>query len=299
MSALVLGLPGYTALAARLAESIGSDTGQLDFRRFPDGESYVRISSSVAGQDVVVAASLDRPDPKVIPLLFALETARELGARSVGLVAPYLSYMRQDRRFLEGEAVAARLFARVLSRSTDWIVTVDPHLHRIHDLSEVYAVPTRVVHAAGAIAAWVATNVERPLFVGPDEESEQWVSDVAARASSPCVVLRKIRRSDRDVEVSVPEVDRWREHTPVLVDDIVSTGRTLIETIGHLKRAGMRPPVCVAVHGIFADGSAEGLAAEGATVITCNTVIHPTNAIDLVPELAEAITDMLTKGNTP
>jgi ribose-phosphate pyrophosphokinase len=293
MSPVVLALPGYESLGAGIAAHLHADAGSLEVRRFPDGESYVRIGSAVHGRDAIVVGGLDRPDPKVIALLFALETARELGAARVGLVAPYLAYMRQDRRFHDGEAVAARLFGRVLSRSTDWLVTVDPHLHRIHDLSEVYAIPTRVVHAAPAIAEWVLTHVEHALFIGPDEESGQWVSDVARQAKAPSVVLEKIRRGDRDVEVSVPDIGRWRDHVPVLVDDIVSTGRTLLETVGHLRRAGMRPPICVAVHGIFADGAAESLASAGARVVTCNTVLHPTNAIDLTPALGQAVAGLL------
>jgi ribose-phosphate pyrophosphokinase len=292
MTPVVLSLPGSEETGARLVERLAGDLGVLAVRSFPDGESYVRLVSPVQDRDVIVVCGLQRPDPKVVPLLFALETARELGARRVGLVAPYLCYMRQDRAFQQGEAVAARLFARVLSRSIDWLVTVDPHLHRIHDLSEVYAVPTRVVHAAPAVAAWVREQVERPLLVGPDIESEQWVSDVAARAGAPWIGLRKTRRGDRDVEVSVPDVERWKEHVPVLIDDIVSTGRTLLQTIGHLKRAGMQPPVCVVVHGLFAEGADQALAAAGARVVTCNSVAHPTNGIDLVPLLADAVQAM-------
>ena len=293
MNPVVLPLHGFETFASHIAEAVGGELGRLEQRHFPDGESYVRIVTPVAGRDVVVAAALDRPDPKVLPLLFALETARELGARSVGLVAPYLCYMRQDRRFHEGEAVAARLFGRILSRSIDWLVTVDPHLHRIHDLGQVYSVATRVVHAAPAIAAWVSREVERPLFVGPDEESEQWVKDVADRAGAPSIVLTKIRRGDRDVEVSVPDVVRWRAHTPVLVDDIVSTGRTLLETVDHLRRAGLPSPTCIAVHGLFAEGASEGLEKAGARMITCNTIAHPTNQIDLTAELARAVRELI------
>jgi ribose-phosphate pyrophosphokinase len=289
MTPLVLSMPGYEQPAERLTEELGAERGELAVRSFPDGESHVRLVTPVRDREVIVVCGLERPDPKVLPLLFALETARELGAVRVGLVAPYLCYMRQDRAFQEGEAVAARLFAQVLSRSLDWLVTVDPHLHRIHDLAEIYTVPALVVHAAPALAAWIQQHVQRPLLVGPDIESEQWVSAVAARAGAPWISLRKTRRGDRDVEVSVPDVERWRDHVPVLVDDIVSTGRTLLETIGHLGRAGMRAPVCAVVHGLFAEGADQALAAAGATVVTCNSVAHPTNRIDLVPALAEAV----------
>jgi ribose-phosphate pyrophosphokinase len=289
MKPLVLSMPGYEQPAARLSEALGAERGELAVRSFPDGESHVRLVTPVRGREVIVVCGLERPDPKVVPLLFALETARELGAARTGLVAPYLCYMRQDRAFQEGEAVAARLFAKVLSRSLDWLVTVDPHLHRIHDLAEIYTVPASVVHAAPAVAAWIQQHVQRPLLVGPDVESEQWVSDVAARAGAPWISLRKTRRGDRDVEVSVPDVERWKDHVPVLIDDIVSTGRTLLETLGHLGRAGMRAPVCVVVHGLFVEGADQALVQAGAAVVTCNSVAHPTNRIDLVPALAQAV----------
>jgi ribose-phosphate pyrophosphokinase len=147
-------------------------------------------------------------------------------------------------------------------------------------------------HAAPALAAWIGAEVERPLLIGPDEESEQWVADVAARAGAPWSGLRKTRRGDRDVSVTVPDVERSRDHVPVLVDDIVSTGRTLLETIGHLGRAGMRPPVCVAVHGLFADAADARLAEAGATVVTTDAVGHATNRIALRPLLADAVRDL-------
>lgn len=292
MNPVVFALPGSERAADDLCARLSLDRGALETRRFPDGESYVRIATAVQDRPVVVVCGLDRPDPKLVSLLFTLETCHELGASRVGLVAPYLCYLRQDRAFREGEAVGARLFARVLSRSLDWLVTVDPHLHRIHDLSEVYSIPCRVVHAAPSVAEWIRAEVERPLLIGPDEESEQWVADVAARAGVPWIGLRKTRRGDRDVAVTVPNVEQWKDHVPVLVDDIVSTGRTLLETVAHLARAGMRPPTCVVVHALFAEGADARLAEAGATVATTDSVAHPTNQIALGPMLAAAVREL-------
>lgn len=136
----------------------------------------------------------------------------------------------------------------------------------------------------------IRANVERPLLIGPDAESEQWVAAVAQAAEAPHVVLQKIRRGERDVDVTVPQLERWRDATPVLVDDIVSTACTMIETIRHLRRAGMRPPVCVAVHGVFANGALhELLKARASRVVTSNTIPHASNAIDVTGLLAEAV----------
>lgn len=264
--------------------------GVANLRRFPDGETYVRLDSPVRGRDVACVCTLDRPDDKILPLLFLAATARDLGASSVGLVAPYLAYMRQDRRFVDGEGVTSSYFASVLSTSFDWLVTVDPHLHRLTSLAEIYTVPTTVVHAAAQVAAWISTHIRRPLLVGPDAESAQWVASVAHMAGAPSIVLEKVRRGDRDVVVTVPNVDQWRDHTPVLVDDIVSTAKTMIETVHHLRRAELPAPVCIGVHPVFAPGAYEELSTSGAAkVVTCNTIQHPSNQIDLSEDLAEAI----------
>ncbi|MGX6571297.1 ribose-phosphate pyrophosphokinase [Cupriavidus necator] len=294
MTPLVLAMPGNEAMAGQLALALGAELGMATVRRFPDGESYVRVESAVQGRPVVIVCTLDRPDDKLIPLLLLAAAARENGAADVGLVAPYLAYMRQDVRFHPGETVSAQHFATWLSRGFDWLATVDPHLHRITDLSQVYAIPTRHVHAASAMAAWLRAHVTRPVLVGPDEESGQWVADVAQRAEAPLVVLRKSRKGDRDVEVSVPDVDRWRDYTPVLVDDIVSTGRTMIETIGHLRRAGMAAPICIAIHAVFSGSAARELESAGAgRVVSCDTVVHPSNAISVAPDLASAVRELL------
>ncbi len=294
MRPLLLPLPGNEGAAEGIAARVDGECGRLTVRRFPDGESYVRLDAAVDGRSIVLVCTLDRPDQKLLPLLFAAAAARELGAARIGLVAPYLAYMRQDRRFEEGEAVTSRHFASLISNGVDWLVTVDPHLHRISSLGDVYPIEVRVVRAASRVAEWIAANVERPLLVGPDAESVQWVRAVAA-GSSPYIVLTKVRRGDRDVEVSVPEVGRWSDHTPVLVDDIVSTARTMIETVGHLRRAGLRPPVCVGVHAILAGSAYQDLLAAGAALVaTSNTIPHASNAIDLTEAIAEAVRDIVT-----
>lgn len=264
-------------------------------RHFPDDEAYIRFACDVAGHEVAFVCTLDRPDPKVLPLLFAAATARELGATHVGLIAPYLAYMRQDRRFKPGEAITSQCFARLMSNTFDWLVTIDPHLHRLSSLEDIYTIPARVGHAAPLIGAWIGETVETPVLIGPDNESEQWVADVAADADAPHLVLSKVRHGDRDVEVSIPDIERWQDRTPVLVDDIISTAHTMMETIAHLRRLEMRAPVCIAIHGIFAGEAFEALKAEGAgAVVTTNTVRHESNRIDVSGILAKAVQGLMS-----
>ncbi len=291
---IIFALPGNEALAAALASHLHASVGELAIRRFPDGETYLRFVTPVTGSKVVLACSLHHPDDQVMPLLFAAATAKELGAAAVGLVTPYLGYMRQDKRFNEGEAVTSALFARLLSQHIDWLVTVDPHLHRWHSLDEIYAVPSAVVPAAPLLAAWIKANVNSPVLIGPDAESEQWVSAVARDAGAPHVVLEKIRRGDRNVSVSIPDPEVLRGRTPVLVDDIISTGRTMIAAARHALAQGLPTPVCIGVHAVFAGDAYEALLTAGAArVVTTNTIPQATGVIDVSAAIAAAAAGLL------
>lgn len=288
---LVLALPDGTQLANALAQQLGCAHGELALHIFPDGETLVRIDAPVQGRTVVLAGSLHRPDGKTLPLLFAADAARDLGATRVGLVAPYLAYMRQDKRFHPGEAITSRSYARLLSSSLDFLVTVDPHLHRWHSLNELYPIRCQAVAAAPAIAQWLGRHVRDPLLVGPDSESEQWVAEVARLVQAPHVVLSKTRRGDHDVSVELPRSDGgWAGRTPVLLDDILSTGHTVLASAQALREAGLPPPLCVVVHALFEpDALTRLLHGNVQRVVSCDSIPHPSNAIALAPALADAL----------
>jgi ribose-phosphate pyrophosphokinase len=282
-------MPRNERLAGGLAAKLECEIGPIEMRQFPDGETYLRLLTSPSGRAVVIVCTLDHPDDKLLSLLFAAATARELKASMVGLVSPYLAYMRQDRRFKPGEAVTSRQVARLLSEAFDWLVTVDPHLHRYGSLAEIYSIPTRIIHAAPLISQWIRMNVANPLIIGPDSESEQWVAAVAKEAGAPHSVLEKTRHGDRSVEIKLRDLDQWKGCTPILVDDIISSGRTMLEAVRLLAAQGWAAPVCIAVHGLFADQSDVLLVQAGARVVTSNSVPHLTNGIDLTALLVDAI----------
>ena len=296
MSLTVLPFPEDVRLATDVAATLGARLGRLDWHRFPDGESLVTLDQDIEGSDIVLFAGLKEPDQKALPLRFAAQTARDFGARSVGLVAPYLAYMRQDKRFHPGEAISARLFAQFLDESVDWLVTVDPHLHRIASLDSIFRIPTTTLSAAPYLAKWIQREVARPVLIGPDSESAQWVADVALAAHAPYEVLEKLRRGDRDVEVSLPNADALRGYTPVLVDDIVSSGHTLVATLEHLGKLGLPPAVCVVIHPIFAGDAWQALAKAGAgRIVSTDSILHPSNAIALSGAIARAIEERVAK----
>jgi ribose-phosphate pyrophosphokinase len=290
MSPIVLAFPGIEAAARDTAAALGLDVDYVKLHRFPDGESLVTLPENLGARDVILVATLRDTDSIALPLRFAAATARELGARRVGLVAPYLAYMRQDRRFAPGQAVSAPLFAGFLEDSFDWIVTVDPHLHRIPSLDRLFGIPTVRVESAPLIADWIAAEIPDAVILGPDSESQQWVAKVAQMAGRPYEVLTKVRSGDRLVDVSVPQSDELLHGTPVVLDDIASSGHTMIRAIERLRAAGTKPPVCVIIHAVFAGSAYQDiLAADAARVVTTDSIPHKSNAISLVDPLAAAI----------
>lgn len=294
MSRVLLPFPSQRALADAMASTLDARIGRLDWRRFPDGESLVAIDDKLENSSVAIIASLHHPDELALALRFAAKTAREFGAMSVGLIAPYLAYMRQDKRFHPGEAISAPLFAGFLEDCFDWLVTADPHLHRNPDLGSLYRIPARRVVTAPLVAEWIRKNVPGGIVIGPDSESEQWVSDIARRAGLPYQILAKIRNGDRDVEVSLPDIDAAHGLTPIIVDDIVSSGRTIIETLTQLRKLGLPPAICIAIHAVFAQDAYHNLLAAGASqVVSTDSITHFSNAISLAPLLASASADLL------
>ncbi|HYM35428.1 MAG TPA: ribose-phosphate pyrophosphokinase, partial [Steroidobacteraceae bacterium] len=286
---LIVAMPGNEPMTHALAKALDAEVGQIEFRSFPDGETYLRYLTEVAERTLILVCTLDRPNSKFLPLLFAAATARELFSAKIGLVAPYLAYMRQDRRFNSGEAVTSRQIAHLLSDAFDWLITIDPHLHRYSSLGEIYRIPTQVVHAAPLISEWIKAHVANSFIIGPDSESEQWVSSIARYVGAPYTVLEKTRYGDRNVEIVVGTLDQLNDRTPVLVDDIISSGRTMIEPVRQIKMRKTPAPICIAVHGVFADNSDRLLTQAGARVVTTNSISHDSNEVDVTPALAEGI----------
>lgn len=289
---ILIPLPGNEHLAAGIAGAIDAEIGMLEMHQFPDGETYLRFACDVAGRSVILLCTLARPNELVMPLLLAADAARDLGASEVALVAPYLAYMRQDRRFRSGEAVSSRTFARLLSNAFDWFVTVDPHLHRYASLDTIYSIRSRVVQAAPSIARWIEANVTDPVIVGPDIESEQWVSGVARLIGAPHFVLTKSRTGDRRVSVTLPDIEPFAHRRPVIVDDIGSSGQTLVAAVRELNGAGFETSCCIVVHALF-DRKVEDLFDDRSVeIVSTDTVAHATNAIALGGDLAKAVEEM-------
>jgi ribose-phosphate pyrophosphokinase len=276
--------------ARRLARECGRPPALIERHRFPDGELKLRLPA-VLPEQVVLLRSLAWPNEKLVELLLAARTARELGARHLSLVAPYLGYMRQDAAFVSGEAVSQRIVGTFLAGLFDCVITVDPHLHRIDRLQEAVPIDAAIaVSAAPAIGVFLRQQCAGALVIGPDEESEQWVRDAAEAGGLQWAVAHKTRRGDRDVTVELP-TENVRGRAVVLLDDVASTGTTLARAAHGLRAAGARQIDALVTHGLFVGDALAALGAAGiGRIWSTDTVAHVTNAISIVPLVAAALT---------
>lgn len=289
MNTIIFSFPQNNKIANIITKKLKLEKGLVKIHDFPDGETYIKINSDVKNKKVILFYSLDHPNNKILLLLFMAQALKELGANEICLVSPYLPYMRQDKQFKPGEAVTSIIFAKFISSFIDNIVTVDPHLHRIKNISDIYSIPTTTLHATKPIAEWIKNNIDSPLIIGPDEESIQWVSDIAEYSKAPFVIAKKARVSDNNVIIEVPEIYDGNK-TPVLFDDIISTGATMHTVLQQLLLKKFKKPTCIVIHALLSQKTYDQLLQAGAQqIVSCNTIQHPSNKIDITDILLEGI----------
>ena len=302
MSKVVIqSLPTGGGDAKRLAALLGLPLQEIALHRFPDGE--MRVTVGPAAPTTIIYGSLDQPNDKLVAILFAAEALRRAGASRLVLLAPYLCYMRQDTAFHEGEAISQRAVGRLIAATVDRVITVDAHLHRTSDIEAVFpGIEAQNLSAMPAIASALRKTGIDPatVVIGPDAESRPWVSDLAGRLGLAYTVAQKIRRGDRSVEISFAEAGLVTGRPVLLVDDIVSSGSTLIAGARALAAAGATTIDAVITHALFPTTMAAEFAAAGIrSVRSTSSVPHPTNAIPLDDILAAALRGEINGENFP
>jgi ribose-phosphate pyrophosphokinase len=285
----VLGFPESRKQSRALAAALGVAARCVDVHHFPDGESRVTVPATL-DDHVIVYRSLDDPNAKLVELMLCAAAAREHGARTLTLVAPYMCYMRQDVAFAPGEAVSQHIVGTFLAEHFESVITVDPHLHRTRNLADaVPAARAIALSAALPMGRFLAQHRKEWTVVGPDAESAQWVSAIAKVGEFDTLVASKQRHGDRDVEVHLPPCELHGRHA-VLVDDVVSTGRTLAAAATALRAAEAATVDVLVTHALFVGDAFEQLRRAGVREVwSSDSISHFSNRIALAELLAEAL----------
>ena len=286
---MILAFPDYLSQAQRLAYRLNAPLAEVMVHHFPDSESFIQLPPSLPAH-VIVCRSLNQPNDKLIELLLCATTARELGVKRLTLIAPYLSYMRQDFANQPGVAVSQRIVGKLLAGLFDDVLTVDPHLHRISSLAQAIPIKNAVsLSAADAIGRFLQQQLNGAVLLGPDSESEQWVAGIAGKSGFDYCIAHKIRRGDKDIEMTLPDYN-VADKPVVIIDDMASTGRTLGKAAALLQAAGAKDLYAVVTHALFCgDAEAHIRQAGIKTLWSTDSIDHSTSCIQLDALLADAV----------
>ena len=290
---IILGGSSAQVLAIKIGRLLKAPVLLPEIKRFPDGEKYVRITGDVNGKTVAVIQSFyHQPDEFLIEYFLMVDTLKDLGAKRVLGVVPYFAYARQDERFKPGEAVSFKIVTKLIEEvGTDEIYTVDTHLHRVEQLSEIFRIPAHNLTAVPLLAQYIKKNFEltNPIVIGPDEEAEQWAKVAAKELEAEYDVLEKERLGPSEVRIKTRELD-VKNRDVVIVDDIISTGGTMVEAIKMLKEHGAKNIIAACTHPILVQNALTKIYQAGAlAVIGTDTVPSSISFVSVAPVMAEAL----------
>ena len=236
-------------LAAKVAKETGATLAEVEKKRFPDGEMYLRILTELRGSDVVVIGST-RNDEGLVELLLLLNASREAGASRVTAVLPYFGYSRQHMIYKPGEPVSSKVMTRAIENFSDRIICVE-----IHD-EETIGFASHSFRNLSVIRTSSEFFRDRKidLILSPDDGGYERAKKMAEILSIPAHYIDKKRIDAKTVEMHLPKVD-FTGKSVLIVDDIISTGGTIIKAVKLLKDNGASRISVSAVHGIFAKDS--------------------------------------------
>jgi ribose-phosphate pyrophosphokinase len=290
---IVIGGSSCENLANTVANQLGVTSGKLEVRRFPDGEKYLRILNEVKNEHVIVIQSMHHtPDDYLFEYLLLVDALKDLGAKRVTIFVPYFAYARQDERFKPGEALSFKTVSKLIqSVGTDEIFTIDMHQHRVVKSSEVFGIPSHNLSAMRLLADYVRKEgkLTNPLVIGPDAEAEQWAKLAAESLNAEYDVFEKKRLGDSKVEIR-PRRSSAKDRDVLIVDDIISTGGTIIEASKILFSQGARRIEVACTHPILASEALSRILAIGvANVVGTDTVPCPISYVSVAPLIADNV----------
>ncbi|MBU0470248.1 MAG: ribose-phosphate diphosphokinase [Nanoarchaeota archaeon] len=277
-------------IAKKLAKQLKVKYSPLTVSAFPDGDIYLKFNTELKGKKVVIVQSFQpHSDMSLFDIVFAAETAKDLGAKKVILAAPYLAYMRQDKRFNPGEAISSRIMAKLLNGCIDKIITIDPHIHRYKSLKDIFTISTKKMTANLVMADYIKKRIKSGVIIGPDWESYQWAEEIANKIKFECTVFKKTRFSSRHVEEEMIKPVELKGKNVVIVDDIISTGHTMIEAAKKARKMKAKSVMAIGVHGLFVENGLKKMESYFDSIVTTNCIEHKTNKIDISPLLLEEL----------
>jgi ribose-phosphate pyrophosphokinase len=280
----ILGGTSAKTVAGNLAATLQQPLLQVTYKRFPDDEFYIRVLDPIDGEDVLIVQTA-YPDPKIIELFIMQDAAHDAGAKKITVVLPYFGYSRQDKKFEDGEAISARAIAQHISLHADSVITVDPHKDHI---LKFFTVPAYSCSAVPAIAQYLKEkNID--FILAPDKGAKDRAKEAATLIHCEYDYLEKTRIDGTTVKITPKKLDAYGKHVAI-IDDIISTGGTMANSIRELKRQGAKSVSVACTHGLFVNEAKEKLLSAGCDdIIATDTIKNEFSKVSVAQCIAETL----------
>lgn len=289
----VIATSSSLGLAAKLSRLLSRELLVAEEKVFPDGEKYLRIPKRLEG-DVLLVHSLHQPqDERFVQLLLAVDAAKGAGASRVIVVVPYFAYARQDKRFLEGEPVSVgALLKAVEAAGADALAVVD--IHKPSSLDEWLRIPHFNVLPVGELAGYFRGKLRDPVVLAPDKGALHRAQLAAQVLGAEYDYLEKSRdRVTGEVKIAPKSVDVDGRDV-LFIDDIISTGGTLVAAAKEVLALGAKRVYAACTHALLVSGALDKLYAAGVKeVVATDTVPSPVSRVSVAEPIAEVVRKLL------
>lgn len=286
---LIIGGSASQKLAALIAKELGETLCPLETRKFPDGERYIRIGGNVEPDAVVVQSTGYPQDQNLIELFLILKTLKNLGAENLKVVIPYFGYGRQEKRFKSGEAISAQVVAELLEKSgASEILSINLHEDGLRDL---FNIPVHNISAMPLIAEYIMENYNEPVIIAPDKGAQVSALEIADIMGCESDYLEKTRLSPEKVETKTKNLD-VHDRQVVIIDDIISTGGTIVNAYNILHESGASKIAVSCAHPVLVEDALLRMYAAGVDeVFATDTLQSDVSTISVAPLIADFIRD--------
>ncbi len=280
---LVVSSSSSETLASKLSKLLHSKLSEVERKRFPDGEMYVRVLADMKGEKVAVIGST-KNDADLIELLLLLNACREAGAGKIIAVVPYFGYARQHRTYNDGEPVSSKVMTKCIEQFSDEIICVEIHDEETLTFASkpfrnISVIDTMSKHFLGQKIDYV---------LAPDDGAFDRAQKMAEIIGTRAYYIDKKRIDSKTVDMHLPNLE-YMGKSVLLVDDIISTGGTIIRAVNLLKDRGVSKISVSAVHGVFARESDKTITSLVDDLVVSDTIEGPNSTVSVAENISRSL----------
>ncbi len=277
-------------LAKRLSKKLKANLVKSEVRVFPDGESKITLSGKISKRKSIVVQSIYPPvDTNLVQALSLISKAKEISSEVIAVI-PYMGYARQDKEFLPGEIITMKVLGKLFKGvGASKIIAVD--IHSIMSLKHFTIKSKNVTAIPDLVKYFKKLSLKNPLIVSPDQGGKDRAKEFARKFESGCISLEKKRdRKTGKVQIKTKNSDKVIDRDIILVDDMISTGGSIIKATQFLKKQKCKRVYVACTHALLMNDAEKKIRKAGVTrIVSTNTIPGKTSVVDVSNTIAKAI----------